>query len=340
MKRVITIVIIILIVLIGLILGIGKLSESVKSSPKSEEKEQEKSISVKRGDLSIKISATGLVQPKTKVEVIALKRGRINEILVEEGDQVKKGQILAWMSSEERVALVDTALAGLEEAKKSQDEKRIKKAEEELEIAQNTYMQIPIVAPIDGTIILRGVEPGQTAPLDEPLFILADVLVVVAQVDEVDIGKVKKGQSVNVTTDAFPDRVYQGKVAKIAYESRVIANVTYYDVTTDLLITDEILKSGMTANVEIILLKKESILLVPAYSIKKDKGESFVLVKTDKGDYEKKQVKTGLSDSINIEILEGLAEGEKIILKAEEPQEKKKGKGSGFKATDLKFFRK
>lgn len=340
MKRVINFLIIILVIIIGLYFVKGKLFELVQTSAKNGEKEEEEFVYVKKGDLTIKISATGLVQPKTKVEVIALKRGRIDEILVEEGDQVKKGQILAWMSSEERIALVDTALAGLEEARKSQDEKRIKKAEEELETAQNTYMQIPIVAPINGIIILRGAEPGQTVSLDGTLFIIADVLVVVAQVDEVDIGKVKKGQSVNVNTDAFPDKVYQGKVSKVAYESNVIEGVTFYNITTDLLITDETLKSGMTANVEIIIAKKENVLLIPEYAVKKDKGESFALVKTDQGNYEKRQVKTGLSDRKNTEILEGLTEGEKIIIKAKESEEKEKNKSPRFKASDIRYYRK
>lgn len=340
MKKIISFLIIFAIVAIGLYFVKGKLFKLARPTPEMQEAAQEELFSVKRGDLAIKILATGMVQPKTKVEVIALKRGRIDEILVEEGNQINKGQILGWMSSEERIALVDTTLAGLEEAKKSQDEKRIKEAEQELRIAQNTYNQIPIVAPISGTLIFRGVEPGQTVSLDETVFILADVLVVVAQVDEVDIGKVKNGQLVNVTTDAFPDRIYQGKVTKIAYESRVIDNVTYYDITTDLLITDQILKSGMTANVEVIIVKKESALLVPRYAIIKEKEESFVLVKTDQGDYQKRRVKTGLADRKETEIVQGLTEGEKILINVTVLKGQSKDKGTGFKATDLKYFRK
>lgn len=233
MKKIISFLIIILAVLSGLYIAADKLAGPDELFLIDKEGKEEKLITAEKGDLTFKISAAGLVQPRTKVEIVSLKRGRVNEILVEEGDKVKKGEILAWMSSEELIALVDTASAALEEAKKNQDEEGIKKAKEELEIARNTYKKMPIVAPIEGIVILRGVEPGQTASLEEPLFILADVLVVIAQVDEVDIGKVKEGQPVRVTVDAFPDKTYEGKVAKIAFESKIVDNITYYDITTD-----------------------------------------------------------------------------------------------------------
>ena len=166
---------------------------------------EERFISVEKGDLTSKISATGTIQPKTKVEIIAPKRGRIDKVLAEEGTEVRNSQVLALMSNEERVALIDTARVNLEEAKKSKNRRRIREARKELNLAKTTYKQILIVAPIDGTLIYSDVKPGQNVSLDKTLFILADILVVVAQVDEVDIGKVKVGQPVKVTTDAFPD---------------------------------------------------------------------------------------------------------------------------------------
>ncbi|MFC1698599.1 efflux RND transporter periplasmic adaptor subunit [Candidatus Omnitrophota bacterium] len=341
MKKVITFLIKFFISAVVLFFVIGKLSGFVKSSPKNIERNKEELVSVEKGDLTTKISATGLVRPKTKVNIIPLKRGRINEILTEEGDRVKKGQILAWMSSEERIALVDTALAGLEETKKSQDEKRIKQAERELEIAQNTYAQIPIVAPINGIVILRGAEPGQTVSLDDSIFILADVLVVVARVDEVDIGKVKKEQPVNVIVDAFPDKTFQGKVTKIAFESKIVDNITYYEITTDLVLATGELKSGMGANVEIITFQKEEAMLIPAYLIKEGKNQSYVWIKKGPDDYKQRFIKIGFTDGKNVEVLSGLSAGEKIVIKQDELTEDASEKQYKFGVSHIRdYFRK
>jgi len=301
---------------------------------------EEKIITAEKDDLISTISVTGIIQPKTKVEIIAPKRGRIDTVLAEEGAKIRKNQVLALISSEERVGLLDTAYVNLEEAKKSKNRRRIREARKELNLAKTTYKQIPIVAPIDGTLIYSDVKPGQNVSLDKILFILADVLVVVAQVDEVDIGKVKIDQPVKVTTDAFPDKVFEGKVTKIAFESKVIDNVTYYDITTDLSFTDGILKSGMTANVEITIFRKKDVLLVPKQVIIKKKEGEFVMLRKADGTYEERPVKTGLGDRNRIEILNGLNVGDKIVVKSEGSGEESEGKGRKFKIDLLKFFRK
>ncbi|MCM8823417.1 MAG: efflux RND transporter periplasmic adaptor subunit [Candidatus Omnitrophica bacterium] len=302
---------------------------------------EEEIVSVKRGNMEIKILAEGEVRARNKVEVRASKAGRVEEILVDEGREVKKGQVLAWISSEERIALLDVALARLEEAEKSKDSEKIREAKKEWELAEETYKKMPIVAPIDGTIIHRGIEVGQNISLDTTLFILTDVLVVVARVDEIDIGKVEIAQPVRITFDAFPLEVVYGRVIKIAYNATVIDNVIYYDVTTDIELSKERLKSGMTANVEIILKESKDTLIISKRAIVKKEEGNFVYCKRD-GNNELIPIKTGLDDDINIEVIEGLKEGDEVVIKSEAKPStnSSKKKGSKFKVEHLKYFRK
>lgn len=301
---------------------------------------EEKVITVEKRDLISTISATGIVQPKTKVEIIAPKRGRIDKVLVEEGNKIEKNRILALMSSEERVALLDTARVNLEEAKKSKKRKRIRAATKELTLAQNTYKQIPIISPIEGTIIFKGVKPNQYVSHDKVLFILSDVLVIVAQVNEADIGMVKLGQPLRITTDAFPDRVFNGNVDKIAFESKTIDDITYYDIITDPKITDNLLKSGMTANIEIIIEEKRDALCLPIYAIQYFEEGQFVIVENENNNYNIVKIETGINDGQYIEIINGLFEGQKVLLKQIDKKEESKQNRSPFSVKDLKFYRK
>ena len=161
------------------------------------------------------VITTGVVEPQNRLEIKPSISGRIEEILVHEGDHVRSGDVLAWMSSTERAALIDAA--------RSQGNKELKYWEE-------VYKKTPLISPIDGEIIDRPVEPGQTVTTSDAVLVLSDRLVVNAQFDETDVGKVKIGQKAFITLDAYPDIQLDGVVDHIAYESQVINNVTIYDV--------------------------------------------------------------------------------------------------------------
>src|SRR3972149_796791 len=154
-------------------------------------------LPVTRGDIDITVLATGVVQPANRVETKPPIPGRVEEVLVREGKLVRRGQILAWMSSSERAALIDAARA---------------KGPEELQRWQELYRRTPIIAPIDGTIILRKAEPGQTFQSQDAVLVMSDRLIVRAQVDETDIGKVKLRQPARVTLDAYSDQPIDGVV--------------------------------------------------------------------------------------------------------------------------------
>lgn len=257
------------------------------------------SLLVERGDLIINISSTGGVEPENRLQIKPPVAGRVEEILVKEGQKVEKGQILAWMSSTERAALIDAALS---------------KGEEEVKKWKELYRPTPIIAPIAGTIILKSVEAGQTFTNSDSVFVMSDRLTVKAQVDETDIGKIKLGQRAQITLDAYSDKMIDAQVDHIAFDATTTNNVTTYIVDVLPKRTPEFMRSGMTANVVFVLAEKHEVLLVPSTAIVEQDGKKFVLQDgPEKNQPKKVLIETGLSDGKNTEILSGLNEGDHIL---------------------------
>ncbi len=258
-------------------------------------------IAVTYGNIQSTILSTGIVQPENRLEIKPPVSGRIDEVLVDEGYIVKKGQVLAKMSSMERAALLDAARA-------------ISSAE--YDKWDNYYRSAPIFAPIDGTIILRNVQPGQTVTNADAVLVMSDRLTVQAQVDETDIAQIKLKQYANVILDAYPGQNIPSHVDKIAYDSKTINNVTTYivDVLPDE--TPDFMRSGMTANVSFLVDSKENVLMVPSNAIHNKEGKNFVLVPSEhlgKPPVEK-NVELGISDGKKLEVLSGLSDGDKVLV--------------------------
>lgn len=248
------------------------------------------------------VSTTGTVLPKNRLEIKPPVNGRIEEILVKEGEKVKIGQELARMSSTERAALLDAARG---------------KGQESLKYWTQVYKAIPLVSPIDGEVIVATTQPGQTVTTSDAVVVLSDKLIVRAQVDETDIGKVKLGQDAVITLDAYPQTKIEAKVDHIYYESKTVNNVTIYEV--DLLPQDvpPFFRSGMNANINFIVESKENALLLPTEAVIKEKDEAFVMLKqANAPEYVKHAVKLGLSDDKNTEILSGIEANDTLMLKS------------------------
>ncbi len=259
-----------------------------------------KEIEPEYGNIQSVISTTGTVQPQNRLEVKPPISGRVEEILVREGEKVKTGHILAWMSSTERAALLDAAMSQGEDA---------------LRYWQDVYRPTPLIAPIDGDVIVRAVEPGQTVTSGEAVIVLSDRLIVNAIVDETDIGKVKIGQAAIVSLDAYPQRKVKAGVDHISYESKVVNNVTTYAV--DILTQEipEFFRSGMSANIDIIEESKENVLLLPLDAVKEDKDGSYVLLSKGKNSkIVKQRVKIGITNENKAEIISGVRIEDKIII--------------------------
>ncbi|MCX5702911.1 MAG: efflux RND transporter periplasmic adaptor subunit, partial [Candidatus Omnitrophica bacterium] len=196
------------------ILGIIAVSVA-KIKQKKANGEVIREIAVVIGSIRTFISCTGTVLPKNRLEIKPPVNGRIESILVQEGDKVKTGQILAWMSSTERAALLDAARG---------------KGQASLKYWEETYKSIPLPAPIDAEVIVATTQPGQTVTSADAVLVLSDHLIVRAQVDETDIGKISLDMKTIITLDAYPDTKINASVEHIYYESKTVNNVTIYEV--------------------------------------------------------------------------------------------------------------
>jgi macrolide-specific efflux system membrane fusion protein len=268
-------------------------------------------VRVERGNIQIKVLSTGTIEPYTRVEVSSSVNGRIERVEVDEGDIVKQGDILAWISSEDRIALLDAARSGLESAQKSNDQKAIKEAETAYEIADKAYKPVPLTNSISGEVISRSCEPGQNVSTQTVLFAISDRLVASVEVDEVDIGKIRRGQEAIITLDAFPNEELRGRVAKISREGELVSDVVEYEVMVEPQKVPRHWASGMTANVEFMVEKKDNILLIPKSAVTESRGEDLVMVL--EGQPTPRRIRTGITDGRMIEVTEGLKEGDRIV---------------------------
>ncbi|HSV96947.1 MAG TPA: efflux RND transporter periplasmic adaptor subunit [Spirochaetota bacterium] len=253
-----------------------------------------------RGLIRKYISTTGTVEPRNRLEIKPTIAGRIESVLVVEGQTVRKGQLLAWMSSNERAALIDAARM---------------QGDAELKYWESAYKPSPIVAPITGMVIVRDVEPGQTVSTTTAVLVLADRLIVTANVDETDIGNVKIGMTAELSLDSYPGVEVNGRVRHISYESTVTNNVTMYKVQIIPNRVPEVFRSGMSATINIIQSARGNALLLPIEAVLMEGRTNYIRVgRGEKAPPELREVKIGISDESRIEILSGLNEGEKVLV--------------------------
>lgn len=318
-------------------------------------------FAVERGTISNSVTATGTIEPITEVEVGTQVSGKITKLYADYNSIVKAGQLLAELDTVELRATLDSRTASLESARvkyeyQKKNYVRIKglfekgmvsqtdyeDAEYQYQTSKTDYDQAQsnmvqaetnlgyarIFSPIDGIVLSREVEVGQTvaASFETPtLFTLAQDLrkmQVVADVDEADIGQVVEGQKVSFTVDAYPDDVFEGSVTQVRLQATTESNVVTYEVVIDAPNPDTKLKPGLTANVTIFTMQKPDVLVVPAKALRFSPdpaqktpaaGPKRVYVDHN-GKLIETPVKTGVSDGIYTEITGGLAEGDSVAV--------------------------
>ncbi|MGC8775326.1 MAG: efflux RND transporter periplasmic adaptor subunit [Chlorobaculum sp.] len=247
------------------------------------------------------VSTTATIKPQNRLEIKSPVGGRIDKILVKEGDFVKKGQVLALVSSTERAALLDAAT---------------QKGQSEIDYWNKVYNQTALISPIDGQVIVSSLNPGQTITTSDAVMVLSDRLIVQADVDETDIGSVKVGQRVQISLDAYPDIHVEGVVDHIYYESTLVSNVNIYHVDIVPVKVPEVFRSGMSANIDIIVNEKNNVLTLPLVAVKSRNGNSFVLMRAAAPDSVRKvPVRLGLQDDSNVEIESGLSPSDVVVVK-------------------------
>lgn len=274
-------------------------------------------VQARKGYLQATILATGIVLPQNRLEIKPPIAGRAEEILVREGERIEKGQVLAWMSSVERAALLDAARA---------------KGPEELAHWEELYKAAPLIAPLDGVIISRSVEPGQTVTAQDAVLVMSNRLIVKAQVDETDIGQVRIGQKAVIALDAYPKKVIAARTDHIAYEAKTVSNVTIYEVDVVPQRVPDFMRSGMTANVTFVVRSKEDALFLPAEALHQENGRTMALVPNPANPKEplSVEVKTGISDGKKTEILSGIEEGDSVLVKVLGMPKSSQAQGSPF----------
>jgi len=259
---------------------------------------QYREVRAQRGSISSTILSTGLVEPQNRLELKSPVAGRIEEISVTEGAVVRRGAVLVWMSSSERAALLDSARA---------------RGADEIARWEELYKPTPIYAPLDGMIIARSVEPGQTVTTQDVVLVMSDRLIIRAQVDETDIGAIARDQAVMIELDAYPGKAVKGTVDHIAYEAITVNNVTIYEVEILPSRVPSFMRSGMTANVTFTVDTREDVLLVPASAVVYSADGAGVRVQGDGGTPVMRQITAGLSDGRQVEVVTGLSVGEAVL---------------------------
>ena len=317
-------------------------------------------------DITTSVTATGTIEPVTSVTVGTQVSGIVSKLYVDYNSIVKAGDVIAELDRTNLMSELSSAKASLNSAQSELDyqkanHERYKTLHEKGLISANEYEQVrlsfikaqqtltnhkenvkkaqtnlgyaTITSPIDGVVLSKAVEEGQTvaSSFNTPtLFTIAKDLTdmrVIANVDEADIGEVKEGQRVTFTVDAFPEDTFQGFVSQVRQEAAAESNVVTYEVVISAPNEDLKLKPGLTANVNIFTLEMKDILTIPnkalrftpneamlseGETIQNAEGKTKVWVK--EGSVLKAMpVKTGLTNGTLTQVFEGLAPGTEII---------------------------
>ncbi|WP_163324660.1 efflux RND transporter periplasmic adaptor subunit [Draconibacterium mangrovi] len=344
-----------------------------------------------QGNISNVVESTGTLEAITTVEVGTQVSGIVDELYVDYNSYVKKGQLLAKIDTTNLAAQLEQSQATLDNAKAELDYQqatynRMAPLNDKQLISQTDFDQLVynlnkakasynnamaqhkrnkinldyalIYSPIDGVVLNKEVEEGQTvaASFNTPtLFTIANDLTqmqVEADIDEADIGHIKEGQRVEFTVDAYPETVFEGKVTQLRWEPTVTNNVVTYTIIIDAPNPDYKLMPGMTATIQVYVLEKNDILVVPSKALRFNpdqkllmsymsqqtkpeipegqvppamgsmppqaaNGATMVWVK-EGTNIHPVPVKIGMNDDINAEILSGIKSGQEVILSMEQ----------------------
>ena len=250
-------------------------------------------LRTERGPLRVTLRESAVVAPEHRLTVTPPIPGRIDSIEVANGVEVKQGQVLAWISSTERAALMDSARAD---------------GGKEMKYWESVYKPAPLIAPLDGHIISTAVVPGQVVVTAQTVFTMSDHLLVQAFLDETDLNHVWLGQTADITFDSFPDAHLTGKVHEIAYDATTVNNVTTYQVNIYLDSTPAYVRSGVSANVFLLISDRPDVLRVPTDTISPE-GTVLVAQAQDQPPLTQK-IEVGESDGTWTEVKSGLVEGD------------------------------
>ncbi len=211
---------------------------------------------------------------------------------------------------------------------------KVVSAQSTLETAQAALEAATLTAPFDGTVISVGAEVGDLVSSNDVVVTLSDLsaLRVRAIVDETDISQVEVGQEVEITFDAFPGRRFRGQVLEVPYQGTLAQNIVTYEVPISLEGAEGVsLKPGMTANLSIVVARRENVLLIPAMAVQQGEEGNVVMVQdSPQMPVTATPVEVGFSDGVEVEVVRGLNEGDRVVIEYQPSQEQPNGfRGGG-----------
>lgn len=337
------------------------------SGGKKEEKVSFETAKIEKQDIHTSITATGTIEPVTSVTVGTQVSGIVAKLYVDYNSVVKKGQVIAELDKTNLISELNRAKADLssaqstlnyetanfkryqtlfdkglvsandyENARLTYDKARqtVASSRENVQKAQTNLGYATITSPIDGVVLSKSVEEGQTvaASFNTPeLFTIAQDLTdmrVIADIDEADIGGVKEGQHVSFTVDAFPDDKFEGYVTQVRQQATTSSNVVTYQVVISAPNKDLKLMPGLTANVTIFTLELNNVLAVPTKALRFTPNEALLQegqqiadteaphkVWTMEGNtFKAHAVETGTTNGMLTEIVSGIGEGTEVLV--------------------------
>lgn len=346
--------------------AIAALAVWLLSGGKKEEKITFDTAAVAPANIMNSITATGTIEPVTSVTVGTQVSGIVSKLFVDYNSVVKKGQVIAELDKTNLMSQLNTAKTQLATAQSqlnyqtanykryktlfekglvaaddfdnaklsyTQAKEQVASAKEEVQRAQTNLGYATITSPIDGVVLSKSVEEGQTvaASFSTPeLFTIAQDLTnmqVVADVDEADIGDVKEGERVTFTVDAYHDDTFEGEVKQVRQEATTTNNVVTYEVVISAPNADLKLKPGLTANVTIYTAERKGVLSVPSKALRFTPQKETVgkMKIVDAANAKNKvwtiegnsivahKVNIGMTDGTNTQIVGGIAEGTKVV---------------------------
>lgn len=351
---------------IAAVAAIATLAVWLLSGGKKEETITFDTAAVAPANIMNSITATGTIEPVTSVTVGTQVSGIVSKLFVDYNSVVKKGQVIAELDKTNLMSQLNTAKTQLATAQSqlnyqtanykryktlfekglvaaddfdnaklsyTQAKEQVVSAKEEVQRAQTNLGYATITSPIDGVVLSKSVEEGQTvaASFSTPeLFTIAQDLTnmqVVADVDEADIGDVKEGERVSFTVDAYPDDTFEGEVKQVRQEATTTNNVVTYEVVISAPNADLKLKPGLTANVTIYTAERKGVLSVPSKALRFTPQKETVgkMKIVDAANAKNKvwtiegnsivahKVNIGMTDGTNTQIVGGIAEGTKVV---------------------------
>lgn len=354
----------------------------------------EETVNVTRGDIVLTVEVNGNLEMPRKAGLSFGIGGTVEEVMVEEGDKVVKGQVLArldarslelnvaiaraqyesaqinlmktiypyytqtwgvdlpgvWLALEEAQDNLKQAQELLNEGKTQEAQVLLNSVRENLDKAErrslSTPWQLPwsvkllelqvdiaeanfdaaklnlekalIVAPFDGVVTDVNITPGKeitSMTLANPAISLVDTSEILMRgfIDEMDIASIKLGQEANIVLDALPGKEVKGKVTFISPVGTAQAGVVVYHTTITLENPDDGLRDGMSATAEVVVQRRDNVLVIPNKAIRGSLKNPIVLV-TKNGQVDEREITLGLSDGVNTEVVSGLEEGEEVLL--------------------------